>query len=359
MAVISQGRSYIIATLVGVWLTCAGPSSLIAQIIIERQDDIEWVDQAWAEVGTRALASNAADEVSDGAALLKPTGIEKVIGEDGREVVGDTTAFPWRTIGVITGSFEESDGSTIVRQGTGVLIGTKTVLTAAHVLVDDQRWANDVTFAPGQDGRTKPYGEISAVKKLVRRVYWNDESRDQDLGLMVLASSIGSSTGYMQIEIKPASFFSNAGLNIAGYPGDLGSTMKLYHAFGYSHRVTGTLVYHKVDTAAGQSGAPAWVYSQTEGTRRLVGVHVAGGGDYNFAVRIDETFFDWINDYLQENDSIHYTTTDTSTGDSSESSGTGATLPCAAAGAIASTWLMLLGMALIRPPKRNRHRHPS
>lgn len=358
MVVILHSPFRIVALLVAVLLACAKPSGLTAQIIIERQDDIEWVDQAWAEAsalaGADGLASDSADEASDIVELVKSAGAQKVIGEDGREVVGDTMSFPWRTIGVITGSFEESDGSSIVRQGTGVLIGRKTVLTAAHVLVDDQRWANDVTFAPGQDGSTKPYGKISAVKKLVRRVYWDKESRDQDLGLMVLASSIGTTTDYMQIEIKPASFFWHAGLNVAGYPGDLGSTMKLYHAFGYSHRAVGTLVYHKIDTAAGQSGAPAWVYSEAEGTRRLVGVHVAGGSDFNYAVRIDNTFFDWINDYLEENDSTHYTTTDTSTGSSSESSGTDSSAPCAAAGALASMWLLLSGVALIRPTRRNR-----
>ncbi|MBN1344719.1 MAG: trypsin-like peptidase domain-containing protein [Phycisphaerae bacterium] len=325
--------------LAGIGLPCMAD----AQASLE---SVEWVAEGQAEAG----GPSAEVEVID---LAKRAGVEKVIGSDDRENVGNTTAYPWRTIGRITGRFSNGDGTETSMRGTGVLIGRKTVLTCGHVIVDQQQWAQGMTFAPGKDGSYEPYGRISVVKKRVPKIYFDQEDADYDLGLLVLETAIGNETGYMKMDAKSTSFFDNAGLSIAGYPGDLGETTELYYAFGHSAGLQGNLILHKVDTASGQSGSPVWVYYQEDDLRQLVGVHVRGSTQRNYAVRITDSYFNWINDYLKENDTVYYDTSgSSSTGSTSSRPGDqNESFLGACAGPALGAFILLgfLGFCLIRP----------
>jgi len=336
---------------------CVMPPIAVGQTVIQSGDDVEWV----AEDASGSQTDRSDDHVIE---IVKAPGPEKVIGSDDRENVDDTTVYPWRTIGEIVGEFPSSDGTTLLRRGTGVLIGTKTVLTCAHVLVKDQQWGENTTFTPGKDGSDEPYGRINVARQKVKSGYWNEEDSNYDIALIVLADAIGEQTDYMRIEIKPTSFFDNAGLNIAGYPVDLGNSQKLYHAFGHSDGVYGNLIRHDADTESGQSGSPVWTYNEGENERRLVGVHISGGESYNYAIRITDSFFEWINDTLKEYDSIHYTTPPGSSDDGGSGGNVGTTggqgtgpvpgLGCPSAGALAFMALTVLASGVIRSVKRTR-----
>jgi glutamyl endopeptidase len=339
-----------------VFVACAMPCAAAGQVVVESGDDIEWVAED--AVGDRAGRSDG-----DVTEILKRPGLEKVIGADDRENIGNTTAYPWRTIGEIAGEFASTNGTTVIRRGTGVLIGTKTVLTAGHVLVKNRQWGDNTTFTPGKDGSDEPYGKIKVSRKRVKSQYWNDEDSNYDIALIILAEPVGNQTDYMRIEVKQTSFFDDAGLNVAGYPGDLGSSQKLYHAFGHSDGVYGNRIRHNADTASGESGAPVWVYNKDENKRRLVGVHISGGESYNYAVRINSSLFDWINDSLKEHDTIHYETTPGSDGNGGSGGNGGAAgagqgpFPggaCPSAGVLALAVLTLLAFGVIRPLRHMR-----
>ncbi|UCD28077.1 MAG: hypothetical protein JSV03_13415 [Planctomycetota bacterium] len=228
----------------------------------------------------------------------------KIIGQDDRVRITDTTAYPWCTIGLVLSEVETAEG-TLVYAGTGTMIGTKTVLTCAHNIVDDQEWVDKVTFIPGKNGDSEPYGQLSAVKLCAPEKFWQNEE-DYDIAMMVLDKPIGNTTDYMRIEVESKELFEDAKLNTAGYAGDIDQCENLYRAFGYANGMLLGLIKHDMDSSYGQSGSPVWIYDSSMGIRSLVAVHVIGSPDYNVAVRISEELFGWINDYLKENDTVWY-----------------------------------------------------
>src|SRR5882757_33778 len=93
-----------------------------------------------------------------GSSAAKP---ENVIGVDNRVMVTDTSTIPWRCICHLEVEYEFGP----VGYATGFLIGPKSVLTAAHVLVNlprtdptKRRTARQVRVIPGRSGTIAPYG---------------------------------------------------------------------------------------------------------------------------------------------------------------------------------------------------------
>lgn len=332
---------------------CMTGHDAAGQTVIVGDDAVEWIDADHADMGSDGSSPEpiGPDKAAGGA---------KVLGADDRENVGDTTDWPWRTIGRITAEFPDSENTVLMLRGTGVLIGPRTVLTCAHVLVRSQQWANVVTFTPGLNGEKEPYGTYQIVKRQVPQTYWKTEDSDHDLGLMVLSKSIGYTTGYMTLESMAVASLKKIGLNVAGYPSDIGQSAELYHAFGHTDGVVGNQIRHYADTANGQSGSPAWVYYESNQTRRIVGVHIGSAGDHNSAIHINETYFDFINDYLKENDTVYYEAATGLTGgpttgsapSGSESHDVPSIVGCVPAGVLVIAALTLLACGVGRSRRR-------
>ncbi len=280
----------------------------------EIDDDVVWVDETAAATAASEAESaveltlDDADKVADSDPVIvdKLEAMEKVHGADTRKIVSDTTKFPYCVVGRIKGY--SADGQWVY-SGTGTLIGYKTVLTAAHVLVDGGAWITDITFTPGKKNESRPFGSVQVTKKQMKRAYFDSEDPNYDVALMTLAEPIGKQIGYMWIAKRTAAYFRDGTtVNTAGYPSDRSDGQVMYHASGPAQGTTanGVRFHHWADTYGGQSGSPVWLYFSSDDSRRLVGVHVSGGTTYNEAVRISDYWFDWINDYLKENDSIYY-----------------------------------------------------
>src|SRR4051812_22639357 len=75
----------------------------------------------------------------------------EVLGRDTRALVADTTGAPFRYICHLTRPIAGGE-----RMGTGTVIGPRTVLTAAHVLLGAD--PTDIVVTPARNGRSAPFG---------------------------------------------------------------------------------------------------------------------------------------------------------------------------------------------------------
>ena len=76
----------------------------------------------------------------------------KIFGDDDREIITETSYAPWSSIGFIHAEFDEEADQGTTHGGSGVLIGPRTVVTAAHVVYHPEYgWADSISFAPGRN----------------------------------------------------------------------------------------------------------------------------------------------------------------------------------------------------------------
>ena len=273
----------------------------------------------------------------------------KVFGTDDRQLVGDTTLFPWSTIGVIQATWNLSNGQKFFSTGTGVLIGDSMVLTAGHCIYDQDRgWAHEVVFIPGLNGVMEPFGRATAVRLISQSAWVDKDDGRYDIGLMVIDQPLGRSAGTLSVGVEADSFFVNCSLNTAGYPGETKPGNVQYHAAGSSIDIQDGVIRHYLDSEPGQSGSPIWYYNAVSDQREIVGVLTGSRqimvnnqptDSYNIGVRIDTTLQDWINESMAKYDSATPQTT------VPESVVPKSVVPACGSGVWAS---MLMTMALLR-----------
>jgi V8-like Glu-specific endopeptidase len=265
----------------------------------------EWseAETPWSEPSrTMTLAPEPADREAE------------VIPPDDRRLVTDTLPVPFRWICSI--DVIRPDGK--LNRGTGVLIGPRHVLTAAHVLYDrDGTGPQSVHVAPGRNGRTatagvfEPVGRIKATAYSVPGAFLTGRTVQTntrfDFALITLAKDAsalpvraqgGAPLGYwgspasgartVLRALEPA-FLTGKPVYVCGYPGDWCGRTHLDPRIGCSasDQATAQLVHHGLatfpapmpgvllhtaDTFGGQSGAPVWMQFN-DGSRFLVGIH--------------------------------------------------------------------------------------
>jgi glutamyl endopeptidase len=211
---------------------------------------------------------------------------ESVIGSDDRKTVSPTTPVPWRNIA----SLEVAFGSQLF-VCTGFFIGSQTLATAGHCLVNDSGNATQVVVKPARDGPQLPYGQQTASSWATSAGWAASFDPFLDYGVITLPTSVpGNQTGWLRFAGANGAALVGATVNVAGYPGqDLthlkfdsdvvtGRTSSAGGAFAYGQ------LHYTVDTSGGQSGSPVWGYN---GTGRVVSaIHTLGGGSWNSGVLI-------------------------------------------------------------------------
>jgi V8-like Glu-specific endopeptidase len=214
---------------------------------------------------------------------------EIVHGADDRVQVGNTTAYPFRTICHL--EMIAPNGKNYI--GSGAFIGPRVVLTAGHCVYfhADGGWARQIRVIPGRNGSLMPYGDAVATQYISVKGWVTNKDRDYDYAVIILPNNkkLGNSVGWMGL--GNLAFFSLMGLNVnnSGYPGDKSYGTQWWNSNNIL-AVSGRRLYYRIDTMGGQSGSPVWRFK--DGLRHIVGIHTTGGSPFNGATRINDDVFD-------------------------------------------------------------------
>lgn len=244
-----------------------------------------------------AVPDTSALEAEVSADLGLEVGADKVIGEDTRYAIVDTTRPPFNQIVYIS---YVSGGKSW--RCSGWLYGPRDVATAGHCLYDKDlpgnEWSQQIVVTPGRYGSTAPFGSCGASRIVTNSVWAGSEDYGYDYGYIRLSCNVGNATGWFGLR-GIADSATDELATVTGYPGDRsGYTMwqaseRVYDSFG-------THVYYQTDTAAGQSGGPVW-NDRTSCGNCVIAIHNVGlASDMNHGVRITNQVFNalmtWKND---------------------------------------------------------------
>lgn len=215
-----------------------------------------------------------------------------VIGADDRVRISPTTSYPWRTQCKLVITFPNNSRWI----GSGTLIASKYVLTAGHcVYVSSQGgWARSIEVIPALDGSSRPYGTAWATRLRTYTGWTQYQSSDHDFALITLDRTVGNSTGWLGYGYWSSVMYVTG--NIAGYPGDRDSGLRLYYHYGSILSDSGYQVQYTIDTAGGQSGSG--VYRILNGSRYVFAVHAWGSSTRNGGTKIDSSKYNSIASWI-------------------------------------------------------------
>ena len=208
----------------------------------------------------------------------------EVIGPDERFPIGDeNSTFPFSAI--VNLRFKRLDTNTGT-WCTGWLVGSSSVITAAHCLYDAVQhpsapMSGMMTAYPGLNYLSSnpiPFGSCTEFQRwLPYEWIYNAQPSIWDYGVVRLNCTIGESAGLFGFrEVTQIDRF----LELAGYPSDKdGTGHELWSGYGYVTGLEPRLIYYTNDTYGGQSGAPVWENGFPDCQFCSIAVHTRAKGD--------------------------------------------------------------------------------
>lgn len=209
--------------------------------------------------------------------------IKRIVpGQDGRKRINQTDVWPHSVHGIVAIRFRNMSLDSY-GFGSGTLIASNLVLTAAHNLYERELFgeeqtgrATEIRFLPAIDGHSLPFRESK-----VKQFYYPDEyvkNGKEDYGLLVLENSIGDFTGFFGLGIIPEELSEKLEVNITGYPADKVKNKPKYYEMwsmkGPIKNIKDDLLHYEIDTYKGQSGSSVWYKDGQD--YFVIGVHIQG-----------------------------------------------------------------------------------
>lgn len=230
----------------------------------------------------------------------------EVLRPDERVRVHATTQVPYRWVCSL-----DIRRAGVPSRGSGLLVGPRQVLTAAHNVYDAEGNRPDsLHVVPARNVTEQPFGRFEAVAFTTSSRYITNPVPGNrfDIALVTLGADASAATAKAiggaalghwgsprtgqgtNLRELDAAFLTGKDVVVCGYPGDMCNGRPCDPAVGWraedqansmwSHfgparfraGAPGGIVY-SADTAKGQSGSPVWIRF-SDGTRSLVGVHV-------------------------------------------------------------------------------------
>lgn len=182
-----------------------------------------------------------------------------VFGVDNRERININNYDKYSTFVQIIATFP--DGMSF--QGSGAMIGSNDVLTAAHVIYSKENggYVTEVEVVPSKFGDYEPFGKILADNIYASLGWVNYEDIVYDYGVISLSTPIGFQTGWLDISYQPSLqnlINSNTLLLSYGYAGDKENGEWMYKTQGIPDDIYNSSVLlfeDDMDLYFGQSGS--------------------------------------------------------------------------------------------------------
>lgn len=213
-------------------------------------------------------------------------------GIDDRELVQNTSQYPYRAIARLTMKY--ADGT--YKAGSGFMISKNVMATAGHCLTNSDGYGTvEITAEFGQNG-SYVYKRATDMVCYIYYPGFTHDQYDSDYGFVVFGSDVGLETGYFGIIQNPSIGDS---VVAAGYPG--GNECQLYKGNGVLYNMGKCIAYLTCDITNGQSGGPVYKYVSGSSVPYAIGMISGGYGDqYTFARRLEPEICNWLvsNGYL-------------------------------------------------------------
>jgi V8-like Glu-specific endopeptidase len=249
---------------------------------------------------------------------LLPPGIqpESVFPPDDRARITSTHTYPWRTICKLQIGW--SDGAT--GGCSGAIIGAPDghgyhVLTAGHCVYSHSHggWASYIKILPGLDHDYMPYNYAWATLLRSYTGWTVNGDHRYDWAMITLDRNVGDYTGWMGRMTAGSGHSVYTGiLNTAGYPCNTYHATKcpypktptnsMWWDADYGRTANENNHWYYMDTQAGQSGSPVWVYYTNPEERYILTIHAYGddGSSSNHGTRLNNDKFDRIITWCNE-----------------------------------------------------------
>jgi V8-like Glu-specific endopeptidase len=244
---------------------------------------------------------------------------EYIFGDDDRDRVSNTNAYPYRAVGKQWQTY-----GTSLFTCSGAMIGPYHWLTAGHCVHQGNggSWADDITVSLGQDGQ--PLGGTRSDDQFYGEADWQyvrtfsgwtgSGDWDWDLAIVTLDRNIGDYVGWLGYGWNSSnSFFNNSSFTTSGYPGDLNNSTLGYGQYTQTGNprtygiTTDLLRTNTMDVWPGQSGSSVWGGGTTNPLSYGVASHhttIGGTPAYNAFTRITQTKFDAMQGWRSDDNNV-------------------------------------------------------